>query len=143
MLVEGLAHAACAQQVLGREHVRGPAPGDRLAREPTPVVIAISGEAGPEESFELAKRGVCAFLAKPITLDELEEAIAVAVDHVPSVSTQVRQLVGHRSLHEMTTEVRETMINEALARSSGSLRGAARLLDTSRQLLQYIRRKQR
>ena len=39
-------------------------------REPAPVVVAVSGEAGPTESFELAQRGVRAFLPKPLTLDE-------------------------------------------------------------------------
>ncbi len=112
-----------------------------LACEPTPVVIAMSGEAGPTDSFELAQRGVRTFLPKPITLDELEQAIAVALDSAPSLSPHVRQLVGHRGLAGVTAEVRETMINEALARSSGSVRGAARLLETSRQLLQYLRRK--
>ena len=33
MLVEGLAHAAGDQEVLGRQHGRGAAPGDRLARQ--------------------------------------------------------------------------------------------------------------
>lgn len=112
-----------------------------LARSPSPVVIAISGEAGPEEAFDLAQRGVRSFLSKPLTLDELEQAIAIAIDRAPSLSPHVRQLVGHQSLAGVTAEVRAAMIDEALARTSGNTRGAARLLETSRQLLQYLRRK--
>ncbi len=59
------------------------------------------------------------------------------------MSPHVRQLVGHKSLAGVTSEVRATMIEEALARSSGNVRGAARLLETSRQLLQYLRRTRR
>lgn len=114
-----------------------------LARQPAPVAIVISGEAAPDETFELAQRGVRSFLPKPITLDELEQAIALALDSAPELSPHVRQLVGHRSLAGVTAEVRATMIDEALARSSGNMRGAARLLETSRQLLQYLRRQKR
>lgn len=112
-----------------------------LACQPVPLVIAISGEAGPEQSFELAQRGVRSYLSKPIRLDELEQAIAIAMDKAPELSPHVRQLVGYKSLAGVTSEVRATMIEEALARSSGNVRGAARLLETSRQLLQYLRRK--
>lgn len=114
-----------------------------LACQPAPLVIAISGEAGPEQSFDLAQRGVRSYLSKPISLDELEQAIAIAIDKAPDLSPHVRQLVGHKSLAGVTSEVRATMLDEALARSSGNVRGAARLLETSRQLLQYLRRKQK
>ncbi|MGE0398983.1 MAG: response regulator [Kofleriaceae bacterium] len=111
-----------------------------LACKPAPAMIAISGTASPGDSFDLARRGVRSYLPKPITLDELEQAIALALDSAPELSPHLRQLVGHRSLAGVTAEVRATMIDEALARASGNMRGAARLLETSRQLLQYLRR---
>lgn len=109
-------------------------------REPTPVVIVISGRAGPIDSFALAQRGVRAFLAKPLTLPELEAAIERALGAAPDLAPHVRQTAGHRPLREVTDEVRDVLIDETLARSGGSRRGAARILATSRQLLQYLLR---
>src|SRR5678815_5669144 len=42
---------------------------------PAPCVVAISGAAGPEEGFELATRGVRAYLKKPLNLEELEAGV--------------------------------------------------------------------
>jgi two-component system response regulator RegA len=109
-------------------------------REPAPVVVAISGRAAPIESFELAQRGVRAFLSKPVTLDELEAAIELALSEAPNLEPHLRQTAGHRPLREVTDEVRDVLIDETLARSRGSRRGAARILATSRQLLQYLLR---
>ncbi|KAB2906575.1 MAG: response regulator [Kofleriaceae bacterium] len=110
-------------------------------REPAPVVVAVSGEASPVDTFELAHRGVRAFIPKPVTLDELERAIAVALETAPRLEPHLRQAVGHHGLAAMTEEVRAVMIDEALARAAGSRRAAARILDTSRQLLQYLLRR--
>jgi two-component system, response regulator RegA len=110
-------------------------------RQPAPVVIAISGEAGPVETFELAHRGVRAFLPKPLTLDELEQAIELALTTAPELEPHLRQAVGHQPLAELTERTRDVMIDEALARADGSRSKAARILGTSRQLLQYLLRR--
>lgn len=122
--------------------------GDALAvlelaalREPTPVVIAISGEADAAQTFALAQRGVRAFLPKPLRLAELEAAIDLAVRTAPDLEPHLRQTVGHRGLQEVGAQARDVMIDEALARAVGSRRAAARILDTSRQLLQYLLRR--
>ena len=39
---------------------------------------------------------------------------------------------------DVESSVREAMVGEALARAKGRVRGAARLLQISRQLLQYV-----
>jgi DNA-binding NtrC family response regulator len=109
--------------------------------QPAPVVVAVSGEASPVEAFELAHRGVRAFLPKPISLVELERAIDLALKTAPGLEPHLRQTVGHRGLAEVAEKVRDVMIDEALARASGSRRGAARVLGTSRQLLQYLLRR--
>jgi DNA-binding NtrC family response regulator len=110
-------------------------------REPAPVVVVISGAAGPADAFELGRRGVSGFLPKPLTLADLEQAIAIAMETAPALKPHLRQVVGHRDLAAMTEEVRSVMIDEALARAAGNRRAAARILGTSRQLLQYLLRR--
>jgi two-component system, response regulator RegA len=110
-------------------------------REPAPVVIAVSGAAGPVDTFELAHRGVRVFLPKPLTLDELEQAITVALDTAPDLEPHLRQAVGHLGLSEVSDKARDVMIDEALTRAQGSRRAAAKILGTSRQLLQYLLRR--
>jgi DNA-binding NtrC family response regulator len=109
-------------------------------RHPAPAVIAMSGAAEPAQSFLLATRGVRAYLAKPLRLDRLQAAIRHALEAAPDLLPVLRQTVGHKPLADVQTEVRAVMLDEALARSRGSRRGAARLLSMSRQLLQYLLR---
>jgi DNA-binding NtrC family response regulator len=111
------------------------------ARDPAPVVIAVSGSVEPVDTFELAQRGVRVFLPKPLTLDELDRALDLALETAPALEPHLRQAVGHRSLEDVSDEVRDVMIDEALARANKSRSGAARILGTSRQLLQYLLRR--
>lgn len=110
-------------------------------RRPAPVVIAMSGAAAPAQSFELATRGVRAFVDKPLQLDRLCEVIQRALAAPPDLRPALQQIVGVRPLAAVETEVRAVMIDEAMARAGGSRRGAARLLSMSRQLLQYVLRR--
>lgn len=112
-------------------------------RDPAPAVIAMTGSAGPAQSFALAKRGVRGFLEKPLRLDRLEAVIRQALEAAPDLRPVLKQSVGHKLLADVETEVRAVMIDEALACSGGSRRGAARLLGMSRQLLQYALRRNR
>jgi two-component system response regulator RegA len=111
-------------------------------RLPAPTVIAMSGAADPAQSFLLATRGVRAYLEKPLRLDRLQAVIQQALETTPDLRPVLRQTVGHKPLADVQTEVRAVMLDEALARSRGSRRGAARLLSMSRQLLQYLLRQQ-
>jgi DNA-binding NarL/FixJ family response regulator len=111
-------------------------------RYPLPRIVAMSGVAGPEQSFRLAQLGVRAFLAKPFDTAALRAAVDDAVSARPDLRPHLRQVVGQRSLREVESEVRGTMLREALARG-GSRRAAARLLRISRQLVQHIIRKGR
>jgi DNA-binding NtrC family response regulator len=108
---------------------------------PMPRVVAMSGVASPEQSFRMAQLGVRVFLAKPFDTAELLRAVATALSNPPDLRPQVRSVVGQRSLAEVESEVRATMVSEALARRQGSRRAAARLLQVSRQLLQHIIKK--
>jgi DNA-binding NtrC family response regulator len=110
-------------------------------RSPTPAVVAMSGAAAPDETFALAQAGVRAFLEKPIGLRELEAAVDRALTMPPELEPHVRSAVGHLPIKDVEQLVRSTMVDEALARSRGSRRAAARVLDISRQLLQHILRK--
>jgi two-component system, response regulator RegA len=107
-------------------------------RSPQPVVIAVSGEATPEDSFRLARAGVRCFLRKPFGLERIRAALEEALDTSPDPLVEVRAVVGHKGIKELEFEVRRTMVSEALAKSGGSVRGAAALLGISRQLLQHI-----
>src|ERR1041385_2788369 len=50
---------------------------------PHPRVVAMSGAAEPEESFELAALGVSVYLKKPVALSDLERAIERAFNEPP------------------------------------------------------------
>lgn len=113
------------------------------ARPPTPLVIVISGTASPDASFQLARRGVYDFLTKPFDMKELWAAIEAAGTHPVDLTPHVKNMVGQRPIHEVESEVRRTMVNEALARSRGNRRAAAKILRISRQLLQHIIRRGR
>ncbi|MGB1014046.1 MAG: response regulator transcription factor [Nannocystaceae bacterium] len=108
---------------------------------PVPTVVAMTGSAAPTESFRLAEMGVRAYLRKPIDLTELEQTIARVEAQPPVLRHHVRELVGRVPVKDVEEEVRKVMVDEALSRSEGNKRGAARLLKISRQLLQHIIRK--
>lgn len=108
---------------------------------PLPVIVAMSGSAQPEQAFELAQLGVRRFLPKPMELERLGEALSAACAEAPTIRQHVKALVGARTLSDVEDEVRTTMVAEAVARA-GTVRGAARLLDISRQLLQHILRRE-
>jgi len=111
------------------------------AREPTPLVVAITGTATPAQAFRLAELGVRAYVEKPFTVAELREAVARARREPPSIEPQLRNTVGHRGLREVEQGVRTTLVREAMARAGGSRTKAAALLGVSRQLLQHILRR--
>jgi DNA-binding NtrC family response regulator len=108
----------------------------RLA--PAPRVVAISGEATPEDSFRLARAGVQCFLHKPFGLERIRAAMSEALESLPDPLPEVRGSVGVIPIKDLEANVRRAMVSEALARSGGSLRGAASLLGISRQTLQHI-----
>src|SRR5688572_30589184 len=108
---------------------------------PTPRVIAVSGSAGPDESFRLAERGVRAYLKKPFSLEELESAVDRALSEPPDLEPHLKSAVGLIPIKSVEEKVRSTMVPEALARAKGNRRRAARVLSISRQLLQHILRR--
>jgi two-component system, response regulator RegA len=110
---------------------------------PLPAVVALSACAAPQDSFELAELGARAYLQKPVELSAFEEAIRKALIHPPPLDVSARQAVGRISLKEAEGALRRTMVEEALNRAGGNRRGAARILEVSRELLQHVIRKVR
>jgi two-component system, response regulator RegA len=117
---------------------------DKVAeRSPTPAVVAISGVATPLDSFRLGQLGAASFVAKPFSTDELVAAIEQALCAPVRLKPHIRGVVGKRSVHELQEEVRDTMVEEALARAHGSRTRAAALLGVSRQVLQFMLRRKK
>lgn len=109
---------------------------------PLPLIIAMSGAASTEAVFRLARRGVRGFLQKPFDLHQLAAVCRASRDQAPEVAGLAREAVGKVSLQAFESQARGAMLEEALAQCQGSRRGAARLLDVSRQLLQHMLKKQ-
>jgi len=107
-------------------------------RRPVPTMVAVSGEASPEESFRLAQAGVRAYLAKPLGLGEFVSLVEAAMRDAPDLQAVAAAAVGHRPLRNVRDEVRRTMVDQALARAEGNRSAAARLLNVSRQAVQQM-----
>lgn len=113
----------------------------RLAsHSPAPSTVAMSAFATADESFALGQLGVRAFLQKPFDAARLEAALRQALT-APDLTPHLREAVGRASLEEIEENVRRTMMSEAMSRTQGSRRAAARLLGVSRQFVQHVMRK--
>lgn len=127
--------------------VRLPAVEDahRLIREiaqraPFPRLVAMSGSATSEQSFEMGQAGVCAYFTKTalaaLGRDLLPVVAGAAYRYTPDLEHLARMHVGTTSMRELKQRVGDAMYFEALARAAGSKRGAAKLLGVKRQALQ-------
>jgi two-component system, response regulator RegA len=112
-------------------------------RRPSPAIVAMSGQASREETFQLGRLNVRAFLPKPLSIKLLESAVEEALEQPPDVEPWIVDLVGHDSLKGVQRKVRGTMLEEALARSEGSRSRAARILRVSRQAIQQVLQRDR
>jgi DNA-binding NtrC family response regulator len=107
---------------------------------PAPLRIALSGAATPEETFRLSRYGVRRFLQKPVSLAQIWEAIQSAADEAPDLQPVVQDAIGHRSLREITNEVRDVAIRQAVSIARGNRSRAARILQVTRQAVQQMMR---
>lgn len=96
-------------------------------------------------TIELGFTTVAAQRSVVIRIPRQAEVVDVCLAAVDSRSAmenprafQLRTVIGRVPLQEIERWVRETAVTEALGRSRGSIRGAARVLGMSRQRLQHI-----
>jgi DNA-binding NtrC family response regulator len=108
--------------------------------KPSPVVVAVSGEASPEEAFRLGQLGVRAYVAKPFSVESLSAEVEAALRAAPKLEPWVAACVGQTSMRDLQSEVRRVMIDQAIALAEGNRSGAARLLHVSRQAVQQVMR---
>ena len=104
----------------------------------SPAVVVMSGRATTAEAFELARMGVRAFVAKPIDLDQLLDALEVSMSAPRLTSSYARELVGQRSISDVQSEVRQAMVEQALFLTGGNRTAAARILGVTRQAVQHM-----
>jgi DNA-binding NtrC family response regulator len=90
------------------------------ALQPAPLIIVLSGEASPAEAFRLAQLGVLKFVAKPISLDNLVEAVAFVQDARQRIEVIAKACVGSTDMREVQYGVRQAMVRQALAMSKGT-----------------------
>ncbi|HJL18082.1 MAG TPA: response regulator [Sandaracinaceae bacterium LLY-WYZ-13_1] len=102
-----------------------------------PAVVAVSGDASPEEAFSLARCGVRAYVPKGELPDRLDELVAMARE-APPVEGIAKAQVGARSVRDVQEVVREMMLDQALAESGGNQSEAARRLGVTRQAVQQM-----
>jgi DNA-binding NtrC family response regulator len=108
---------------------------------PWPTFIAMSGRAGVKETFRLAQLGVRAFLPKPLDIGQLLDTVDRVLSVPPEWTPVVKNMVGHGQLMSFEEDVRRIMIDEALNRTNGSRRAAAKVLSITRQALQHMIRR--
>jgi two-component system response regulator RegA len=106
-------------------------------RVPAPAVVAVSGDASPQEAFDLGRLGVRAYIPKGELPSRLDELVAL-VREAPPVEGIAKAQVGARSVRDVQDVVRDVMLDQALAESGGNQSEAARLLGVSRQAVQQM-----
>jgi len=105
-----------------------------------PHVVALGNSGRMDVGFRLAQLGVRAVVEQPIDPRELALILEGIVTPPPNLRRLVRASVGLVGVRVMEDLIRSEMVAEALARARGSRRGAASMLQISRQLLQHIMR---
>ena len=105
-----------------------------------PATIVLSGAAVRTESFELARLGARAFLEKPVSADDLFNALRLALEVPADPTPFLQSMVGHVSLKDALRETRKVLVRQALGKANGNRTTAARILSVTRQGLQQILR---
>lgn len=92
------------------------------------------------EVFELAKAGVHAYLPRPLTAEQIDRCLGGESSGLAPIRSLLRPLVGRFGLKDIQKYVREVLVREALLRTGGSRRSAARVLGVTRPAVQKFLR---
>ncbi|RIK89361.1 MAG: hypothetical protein DCC71_26005 [Proteobacteria bacterium] len=110
------------------------------ATRPLPVIVAMSGQATPEDSFRLAHMGVRGWVTKPFTTEAITRAVETARTQAPPLASIGAWCVGVAPMREVHRVLRWSMVDQAIALSAGNRSRAAQLLHVSRQAMQQVLR---
>jgi two-component system response regulator RegA len=111
--------------------------------ESSPIVIAMGRATDcTADVFQLAMMGVHAYLPKPLDPTRIDDVLASAGLDLRRMHGLLRPLVGRFGLKEIQSHVRRVLVDEALARTGGSRRSAARVLGVTRPAVQKFLREQ-
>jgi CheY-like chemotaxis protein len=108
-----------------------------FAQPISPVFAMVGANCDPVYAFRIAKAGVHLWLPGPISIDQLEDLVTPDL-HLRALETALRGLGGRAHLKQLQRQVREIVVRDALLRSRGSRRGAARSLGVTRPAVQKI-----
>jgi DNA-binding NtrC family response regulator len=103
---------------------------------PIPRMVATSGCATPEQSFQLARLHVEEFIRKPYTFQALEKVLFRASKIASDLTLASALCVGRLGLVEARDLVRRSMTEQALHSADGNRSQAAELLGVTRQAIQ-------
>jgi DNA-binding NtrC family response regulator len=110
----------------------------QLRQLPQPfTLLAMSDHAERCQIADLILRGTDGYLEKPVADCELALVLNQVLDLRAKCARFATTLVGHIGLKEAQDELRDAMNTEALMRTAGNRRAAARLLGVDRA---YVRR---
>jgi len=107
----------------------------------SPIIIAL-GERSDDTThvFELARVGVHAYLPRPISAAHVLGCVAEIRGDLAPIRNLLRGYVGRFGLKDIQAYVRQAVVREALARTGGSRRSAARMLGVTRPAVQKFLR---
>jgi DNA-binding NtrC family response regulator len=106
--------------------------------EPSPVIIAISGQATAAQAFALAELGVRGYLAKPFDLRQLRHTVQAVLSQPPDVASRAMAQVGYRPIHAVQDEVKLAMLKRAMHQEGGNISRAAKRLGITRAAVQQM-----
>ena len=108
------------------------------AMQRPPIVIAVSGRADRQLVAALMLEGADAYFDKPVSREQLARSYRALSDAEALCRRLGRQLVGRMGLKEAQLCLRWSMHVEAMARTGGSRRAAAKLLKVQRSYVQRL-----
>jgi DNA-binding NtrC family response regulator len=105
---------------------------------PTALLVAIGPPVPGSAAFRLASLGVTAFLDLPLVEERVRACLRALGQPTDLLIHAAKVEVGVRDLKQSQRVVRLSMCEEALSRTHGSRRAAARLLGVDRRAVQKI-----